>query len=680
MIGPKFLVLAVAYAPPGSQSSVVYQHTTMLGSTASLSASFSNDTKLTSSLTAGGEVKIPGVDVSADTTVGSSLDIQEQLDASASLALQFTETTQNTVHGPNSSLGVNHDADLIYIWLNPVLIFDVYSDTDFTWKGFGYDLRDNAVNAAEIIGIPVAYLNGHAQIEDPYLLAALERSWAPPVVCVASDPDCVNGTKGPGLTANDFAEILKADPFTDSNYVVNVPTGARCSVDGRFCRTSNANLQYVPPPPNTNPSGQSYALSYQDTTTESLTGSVTVKIGFSQDFGASASAGGIKLAAKLSEEDTLTFSSKVTMQATQQDGHQSTISVTGPTYNDHYTGPVEMIVFRDEVYGTFMLNPVLISTFNLSVSPSALDVFQGSCSNYSVVIGALRSGFGGAINLSVSGLPANATGVFNPATINGAGSSTLTVCTAASTPLGATPIVVTGAYGSEVHSSSVTLNVKPAPDFSLAASPSSASIVASTSASFTVSTAPLNGFSDSIALSLSGLPSGVTAGFYPAPVAAGGSSTLTIQTNNLTPAGTYLLTITGSGGGKQHSIQITLTVTPLADFGIAVVPNSASVVAGNTITLTVATSSSGYQGPITFSMSGLPAGASASLNPASVNAGYQTALYITTSASTPLGIYNLSLNGSGGGVQHSTPLTLSVTAPPPPPPPICQKPPCKVIQ
>jgi hypothetical protein len=68
----------------------------------------------------------------------------------------------------------------------------------------------------------------------------------------------------------------------------------------------------------------------------------------------------------------------------------------------------------------------------------------------------------GTVNLSVSGLPSGATGTFNPTSVSGSGSSTLTVSTASSTPAGTSQLTITGAGGSLNHSKSVSLTVNPA--------------------------------------------------------------------------------------------------------------------------------------------------------------------------------------------------------------------------
>jgi len=97
-------------------------------------------------------------------------------------------------------------------------------------------------------------------------------------------------------------------------------------------------------------------------------------------------------------------------------------------------------------------------------------------------------------------------------------------------------------------------------DFSIATSPNSGSVNPGSAVSTTVSTALTNGATQSIALSASGLPAGVTAAFSPASVTTGGSSTLTLTTTTSASPGTYPVTVTGTGTANTHSTTFSLTV------------------------------------------------------------------------------------------------------------------------
>jgi hypothetical protein len=105
-------------------------------------------------------------------------------------------------------------------------------------------------------------------------------------------------------------------------------------------------------------------------------------------------------------------------------------------------------------------------------------------------------------------------------------------------------------------------------DFSISDSPTSGTVTAGGSTTTTVSTAVTSGSAQTVNLAASGLPSGATASFNPTSVTAGGSSTATISTSSTTPAGTYSITITGTGASATHTVTYSLTVNPTGGGGI----------------------------------------------------------------------------------------------------------------
>jgi hypothetical protein len=100
------------------------------------------------------------------------------------------------------------------------------------------------------------------------------------------------------------------------------------------------------------------------------------------------------------------------------------------------------------------------------------------------------------------------------------------------------------------------------PSFTLTLGASKANVTAGGDMPITVSTAALTGFKSAVALSVSGLPKGVTASFAPTGIAApgNGSSKLTLKAASSTVANTYNLTVTGTGGGVTKTQPFTLTV------------------------------------------------------------------------------------------------------------------------
>ncbi|SDJ41528.1 Calcineurin-like phosphoesterase [Lentzea albidocapillata subsp. violacea] len=97
------------------------------------------------------------------------------------------------------------------------------------------------------------------------------------------------------------------------------------------------------------------------------------------------------------------------------------------------------------------------------------------------------------------------------------------------------------------------------PSFSVAATPSSVSLPAGGSTTATVDVGATGGFTGSVALSVSGLPSGVTGSFSPAAVSAPGRSTLTLTASS-SASGSATATITGTSGGATKTAQLSVTV------------------------------------------------------------------------------------------------------------------------
>jgi hypothetical protein len=213
----------------------------------------------------------------------------------------------------------------------------------------------------------------------------------------------------------------------------------------------------------------------------------------------------------------------------------------------------------DEMWSApIWINQGATADFGISTTPASQTVTAGNSTTYTTTISAL-GGFAGAVNLSVSGLPSGATATFNPASVTGSGTSTLSVTTSSTTPFGTYTLTITGTSGTLTHSTTATLVVTGVnPDFSIAATPASQTVTRGSSTTYTVTVGSLNGFAGPVALSVSGLPSRATAIFNPTSITGSGSSTLTITTNRRSPVGTFTLTITGTSGSLTHSTTVTL--------------------------------------------------------------------------------------------------------------------------
>jgi subtilase family serine protease len=179
---------------------------------------------------------------------------------------------------------------------------------------------------------------------------------------------------------------------------------------------------------------------------------------------------------------------------------------------------------------------VYAPTFTLSAYGTT--VGQGTSTTTYVYVNP-QYGFTGNVNLAVSGLPSGVTASLSPNPTTG--TSTLTLTASSTATLGNSTLTITGTSGSLAVSTTLTLGVY-VPTFTMSAN--NMSIGQGSSITNYVYITPQYGFTGSVNLSVTGLPSGVTASFAPNPL-SGGSSQLTLTASNTASLGNATLTVTG---------------------------------------------------------------------------------------------------------------------------------------
>jgi subtilase family serine protease len=199
------------------------------------------------------------------------------------------------------------------------------------------------------------------------------------------------------------------------------------------------------------------------------------------------------------------------------------------------------------------------------------------------------------------------------------------------------------------------------PSFALSASPSSLSVTQGSSGTSTISVADAGGFTGSVTLAASGLPSGVTAAFGTNPTT--GTSVLTLTASSTATTGTSTVTITGTSGGLTATTNVALTVSATAtpSFTLSDSPSSLSVTQGTSGTSTITvTDKNGFTGSVTLAASGLPSGVTAAFgtNPTTGT----SVLTLTASATATTGTSTVTITGTSGSLTATTTLALTVNA------------------
>jgi len=198
------------------------------------------------------------------------------------------------------------------------------------------------------------------------------------------------------------------------------------------------------------------------------------------------------------------------------------------------------------------------------------------------------------------------------------------------------------------------------PDFSLSASPNSFTVGANQSVTSTITVTPSGGFTGSVAFSVSGLPSGMTASFSPTSSAT--STTLTLTSTNTPSLAT--VTVTGTSGSLTHTTTISVSPAAVSDFSVSANPTSLTVQQGSSGTVRVSTTpQTGFTGMATFGVSGLPSGVTATFNPTSVTPGNSTTLTLAASSTATVtsSPATVTITGTAGSAIARATVALTVT-------------------
>jgi pseudomonalisin len=190
--------------------------------------------------------------------------------------------------------------------------------------------------------------------------------------------------------------------------------------------------------------------------------------------------------------------------------------------------------------------------FTLSATPASLNLAPGGSGSVQIGVTPVN-GFTSTVTLSAGTLPAGVTILFN--------GSQMSVRTSAGTAPGSYPIRITGTSAGVSPSPAVVVTVNVG-GFALTSGSNSVTVVRGKTNSLQLHTAVTFGFSSPVALSLTGLPKGVTATFSPATITnpASGASTLTFAASSSATVGTQSVTITATSGSLSQTARISLAI------------------------------------------------------------------------------------------------------------------------
>ena len=316
---PKYYILTVVYAPPGtnggsSSSSVSYGSESAAGSTVSSSDSF----KQGATITATAEGGVLGEGGSA----AGSFGITSTSSNTNSLEVKQSGSTEINDSGPSAD-GINHDHDVIYLWLKPTLQLKLFPTTSgnavssVTWSPIN-------TNQMVVTYVYVGWLTNPSQM--PPGETQLLQSY--------------------GISQQDYPEILKADPFAASS--------PPATPDPQRYQPLFITFPYEPP---FSPGDPVPTLKFTATYTKTQGASSTAENEYTVGLSLS-SEGGFPGLAKLTLKDELnwTWNSTDTRSTSNETTNSAAVTVGGPAFG--YQGPTDMAVYYDVLYKTFLFAPL----------------------------------------------------------------------------------------------------------------------------------------------------------------------------------------------------------------------------------------------------------------------------------------------------------------------------------
>jgi hypothetical protein len=207
--------------------------------------------------------------------------------------------------------------------------------------------------------------------------------------------------------------------------------------------------------------------------------------------------------------------------------------------------------------------------FTFTAAPASLTLTAGGTAQAVQVSAGAQNGFTGAVNVALSSLPAGVTATPATLSLTPAAPQSISFSAAQSAPAGMANVTLTGTSGTLSHSASVALTVEAALAHGviLAASPGSLALAAGEAGQqVSISATGTNGFTGTVNITLSGVPTGVTASPSTLVLTPGTSQPITFTAAANTPALTGTITIQGAATGTSGPI----TATAALPFAISI--------------------------------------------------------------------------------------------------------------
>jgi len=308
-----------------------------------------------------------------------------------------------------------------------------------------------------------------------------------------------------------------------------------------------------------------------------------------------------------------------------------------------------------------------MADFSLSATPATITLLPGGTPQQVSINATPVNGFTSIVSVAIRGLPTGVTAQPAMLMLTPGTAQTVALTASAAAMAGSTMLTLTGTSGMLSHSTTVTETISPTPDFTLALSPTSLSVTAGTTGSpISITANPINSFTGTVAVAITGLPTGVTATPATLTLTPGTAQTVALTASAAAMGGSTILTFTGTSGMLSHTATLTATISPPPDFTLTLSPTSLSITAGATGSPVSVTANpiNSFTSTVAVAITGLPTGVSAAPSPLTLTPGTAQTVSLTAAPIAVAANSTVTFTGTSANLTHSASLALTVqTAP-----------------
>ena len=321
LITPNYMITNVYYSPPGRSSTMEYQKTTSVGTTLSSGSSFQHSVTQKTEIGTGKQVEANGsvgVTITQGGTWGTTR--TDELDVEVNRGSGYSIPGQADV--------IDHNHDEIWLLLRPQVNATYTSPLDPTLPSsltWALAANQDGVNNAAPVRVYVGWLNG----------------------LIPWNTDVQSELNAHGVTSNDYANILSADPLATG--ALTDPTQS----PGRFAYLDT--FSFTPPLLSTDqPAKQPHSVTQKQTNTSTDTAMESYSMGVS----ISGSGDTTLLTGKFSQEETWTWTDSSSTKLSNGTTIADTLTVGQPAFG--YQGPIFLKAYEDTIFKTYAF--ALVST------------------------------------------------------------------------------------------------------------------------------------------------------------------------------------------------------------------------------------------------------------------------------------------------------------------------------